>query len=495
MSNAATPPGQEPRAPADESAGHGARHRALAAVRRRLGTARDGLRAAGPSLREASATFVPPTGAAEPLLAQAPKRWMRRLPYVIVLGFAAVLVPVTAQVLGSDYGVNDGLSGALGFAQAAPLLLAVSRPLLAWWIIFPANLIGAIAVLNDGAGRPSPFTAMAIVGYVVLCLALSLRETRRTVIGVWLATAVMSLVLAAPEASSDSQDTSVLMIVLSGAALLLGTLLRERGETRRRLVEQETISEAERARRTLLEERARIARELHDVVAHHMTVISVQADSAPYRLADVSDDVRGEFESIAVGARDSLSEMRRLLQVLRSEDTQDERAPQPGLDKLRQLVEATRRGGVPVELSLPEPTLVKEWAKVSPAVDLSAYRIVQEALSNVVRHAPGAPTQVSLSTDGRHLTVLVVNGPGAKPVSGLESSGTGHGLVGMGERVRLVGGSLDVGPLPDGGFRVAARLPVAEPPSPAEEPMPEPISEPISAEQSAQQSAKEPGPP
>ncbi|WP_328771951.1 sensor histidine kinase [Streptomyces sp. NBC_00286] len=454
MSNAATPPRQEPRAPAEERSGHGVRHRALAA------------------LREAATAFVPPSGAAEPLFAHAPKRWMRRLPYVIVLGFAAVLVPVTAQVLGTDYGVNDGFSGALGFAQAAPLLLAVSRPLAAWWIVFVADVIGAIVLLGHDDGQPSPFTAMVIVGYVVLCLALSLREPRRTVIGVWGATVAASLVLGAPHAP-ESQDTSVLMIVLSGAALLLGTLIRERGETRRRLVEQETISETERARRTLLEERARIARELHDVVAHHMTVISVQADSAPYRLSGVSDDIRREFESIAVGARDSLGEMRRLLEVLRSEDARDERAPQPGLDKLRQLVEATRRGGVPVELSLPKPVLEKDeegWPKVSPAVDLSAYRIVQEALSNVVRHAPGAPTQVSLSTDGRHLTVLVVNGPAEKPVSGLESSGTGHGLVGMGERVRLVGGTLDVGPLPGGGFRVAARLPVAEPSSSAEEP-------------------------
>ena len=454
MSNAATPPRQEPRAPAEERSGPEVRHRALAA------------------LREAATAFVPPSGAAEPLLAHAPKRWMRRLPYVIVLGFAAILVPVTAQVLGGDYGVNDGFSGALGFAQAAPLLLAVSRPLTAWWIVFVADVIGAIVLLGHDDGRPSPFTAMVIVGYVVLCLALSLREPRRTVIGVWAVTVAASLLLGALRAP-DSQDTSVLMIVLSGAALLLGTLIRERGETRRRLVEQETISETERARRTLLEERARIARELHDVVAHHMTVISVQADSAPYRLSGVSDDIRREFESIAVGARDSLGEMRRLLEVLRSEDARDERAPQPGLDKLRQLVEATRRGGVPVELSLPKAVLEKdeeEWPKLSPAVDLSAYRIVQEALSNVVRHAPGAPTQVSLSTDGRHLTVLVVNGPAAKPVSGLESSGTGHGLVGMGERVRLVGGTLDVGPLPDGGFRVAARLPVAEPASSAKEP-------------------------
>jgi signal transduction histidine kinase len=93
-------------------------------------------------------------------------------------------------------------------------------------------------------------------------------------------------------------------------------------------------------------------------------------------------------------------------------------------------------------------------------VDLSGYRIVQEALANVVRHAPGAPTRVSVTSDGSDLTVLVVNGPAPAPTSPLETTGTGHGLVGMRERVRLTGGSLDTGPLPDGGFRVAARLPL-----------------------------------
>ncbi|MBA2811609.1 sensor histidine kinase [Streptomyces sp. KM273126] len=421
---------------------------------------------------------TPPEPLPGPQPRRAPRRWVRRLPYVIVLGFTASLIPVTAQVLGNDYGVNDGLAGALGFAQAGPLLLAVRRPLQAWWIVIVADVVGAVAVLqSDAVGRPSPWTPMVIVGYLVLCVALSLRETRRTVLGVWLVTTAASLVLSAgrdpgtSDGGTDGPNTGILLIVLSGAVLLLGSLVRERGETRRRLVEQEAISETERARRTLLEERARIARELHDVVAHHMTVIAVQADSAPYRLSGVSDDVRGEFESIAAGARDSLGEMRRLLQVLRSEDAQQERAPQPGLDKLHQLVEATTRGGVPVELSLPEPGFLTAPPKLSPAVDLSAYRIVQEALSNVVRHAPGATTQVSLSADEHHLTVLVVNGPAAKPVSRLEWSGTGHGLVGMGERVRLVGGTLDAGPLPDGGFRVAARLPMTmpdEPDDPAE---------------------------
>ena len=189
-----------------------------------------------------------------------------------------------------------------------------------------------------------------------------------------------------------------------------------------------------------------------------MSVITVQADSAPYRLTGLDEAARGEFASIASSARESLSEMRRLLAVLRSDGSGEEggeRAPQPGVDRLQQLVEATVRAGLPARLSL-----AAELPALPPAVDLSAYRIVQEALANVVRHAPGAATRISVTCDDRHLTVVVVNGPAAGRTSPLEASGTGHGLVGMRERVRLTGGSLDTGPLPDGGFRVAARLPL-----------------------------------
>ncbi|MFD6735940.1 sensor histidine kinase, partial [Micromonospora aurantiaca] len=139
----------------------------------------------------------------------------------------------------------------------------------------------------------------------------------------------------------------------------------------------------------------------------------------------------------------------------------------PGLAHLGQLVEATIRGGVPAELSYLELTLVDQLADVPPAVDLSAYRIVQEALANVVRHAPGARTQISIGLDEDALLVIVVNGPAAEPVSPIESTGTGHGLIGMRERVRLVGGTLDVGPLSAGGFRVAARLPLTPSDSPS----------------------------
>ncbi|MFG3257814.1 histidine kinase [Streptomyces sp. NPDC048172] len=445
MSSSGSPPSSPPPSPPPGSS-------------QALRTARHELRALGTALT----TPAPPS---PPPLARASSRKVRLIPYVLAFGFTVVLLPSTTQILVNDYGLAGGVAGALGVAQAAPLLLVVTRPLLAWWIVLLADVAGAFALLGASglSDRSWPWTPMVIVGYLVVCLGLALRESRRTLVAVWLATVVASLVLGFVS-TEHSDGSNVLLIVLSGAVLLLGAALRERSEAQRRLAEQETISEAERAQRTLLEERARIARELHDVVAHHMSVITVQADSAPYRIEGIPEEAREEFGTIAATARESLSEMRRLLGVLRSEEAQGERAPQPGLDRLGQLVEATVRAGVPAELTVEGPHAEEadgDGSALPQAVTLSAYRIVQEALANVVRHAPGATTRVSVTGGPDELTVLVVNGPSPEPEGQpLETTGTGHGLVGMRERVRLVGGELDTGPLPDGGFRVAARLPL-----------------------------------
>jgi len=408
--------------------------------------------------------LVTPSYPATPLLAGASRPWRRKVPYAVAMILTTVLVPVTAQLLSHDYGVSGGLATLLGIAQATPLLLAVTRPLQAWWIVFLADVTTALVVLGTSVlqHRIWPWQPPAIVGYLFLLLALALREPRRTLVAVWLVTGGSGLVLGMAF-QTKSDGSNVLLFVLSGVVLLVGGALRERGDVQRRLAEQETISEAERAHRTLLEERARIARELHDVVAHHMSVITVQADSAPYRIGGLPPEAEREFGTIAATARESLSEMRRLLGVLRSEETRGERTPQPGLRQVPQLVEATVRAGIPTELSIGDE--VAGLGALPQAVDLSAYRIVQEALANVVRHAPGAATRVSVSVaeGGSGLTLLIVNGPPAEaPARPLETSGTGHGLVGMVERVRLVEGMLDTGPLPDGGFRVAARLPLAD---------------------------------
>jgi signal transduction histidine kinase len=393
----------------------------------------------------------------------------------------SVLLPVTITVLAGDYGVVPPTAMALASLQVLPLLMMAHRPLQACWIVLPSGALSGVFLFVEHNEVRSiwPWPAPTIVGTLFLLFALALRERRQTLLGVWLFLALTGIVLELfhPEASSG---TNLLTIVLSAVVLVTGRVLQERGEAQRKLAEQETISEAERAHRTLLEERTRIARELHDVVAHHMSMITVQADSAPYRISGLPPEAQEEFASIAASARESLTEMRRLLVVLRSEGTEGERAPQPGLDKVQQLVEATVRAGVPAELSMARELGSGPGSPAVPqTVDLSAYRIVQEALANVVRHAPGAVTRVSVRAEDRDLLVLIVNGPAPEPTSRVEAKGAGgHGLVGMRERVRLTGGTLDTGPLPDGGFRVAARLPLT------------PGSEPGAAETAAEMSSE-----
>lgn len=397
-------------------------------------------------------------------LSDSSQLWLRLLPHVLALCATAALLPVTVVMLVQGYGLNGAVSGPLAVAQTAPLLLAAARPLQMWYIVFAAHLVGALALLAvPEHGQPWPWSVAGIVGYALLCLAIALRERRRTLVAVWLVTAAVSLLfsLLQPDRSAGG---SVVLVMVSGGVLLVGGAVRERSDAQQLLAEQETISEAERAQRTLLEERARIARELHDVVAHHMSVITVQADSAPYRLADVPLETREEFSSIAATARQSLGEMRRLLGVLRSEETQGERMPQPGLDELPALVESTVRAGVPARLTL--DLADGRLAELPAALELSAYRIVQEALANVVRHAAGATTEITVEAGveaggAGELRVRVINAsPPTQPSAPLERAGTGHGLIGMRERVRLVGGSLQTGPLPDGGFAVAATLPL-----------------------------------
>ncbi|MGW6918424.1 sensor histidine kinase [Kitasatospora sp. NPDC054939] len=417
------------------------------------GPARSGLPALLASLARPSADHTP-------LLAHAPRAWLRFVPYVLALAAVSSLLPSGINVLIKDYGLNAGFAAPLTVAQTLPLLLAVHRPLPAWWFAGGTALLTPLLIL--AAGEPTsaswPWPAPVIVGYLLLMLPLALREPRRTLVAVWLVTGAAGLLLwaIAPD-DRFGGGNAVLATSLTGVVLLLGGAIRERAEAQRLLVEQEHISEAERERRTLLEERARIARELHDVVAHHMSVIAVQAASAPYRIAGVPPEAAEEFTAIAGTARASLAEMRRLLGVLRSAESGGEKAPQPGIGELAQLVETVGRAGVPAELSVPEGLA----GTLPPAVDLSAYRIVQEALANVVRHAPGARAWVSLTAEEGRLLVTVVNAPPPARTESLEAAveGTGHGLVGMRERVRLLDGRLDTGPLPDGGFRVAAVLP------------------------------------
>jgi signal transduction histidine kinase len=200
----------------------------------------------------------------------------------------------------------------------------------------------------------------------------------------------------------------------------------------------------------IAEERARIARELHDVVAHGVSVIAVQADAAEAALEHDPMRAGPPLRTIRDSAQDALGEMRRMLGVLRADDEGSERAPQPGLRELPELLDHARAAGLPVEVELdgdPRP--------LPTSLDLTAYRIVQEALTNVRKHAPGAPTTVRVAWRDGSLELRVRDrGPGP------DGHEDGHGLLGMRERVRIHGGRLRTGSASGGGFEVLAELPV-----------------------------------
>jgi signal transduction histidine kinase len=203
-------------------------------------------------------------------------------------------------------------------------------------------------------------------------------------------------------------------------------------------------------RMAVAEERARIARELHDVVAHGVSVIAVQADAAEAALEHDPRRAAQPLRTIRGSAHDALGEMRRMLGVLREVDEGSEHGPQPGLARLPELLEHARAGGVPVELRVEG-----EPRALPPSLDLTAYRIVQEALTNVRKHAPGAPTTVRLAWQPTVLELAVRDaGPGPNGTT------AGHGLVGMQERVRIHGGRLHTGATTGGGFEVIVQLPL-----------------------------------
>jgi signal transduction histidine kinase len=251
----------------------------------------------------------------------------------------------------------------------------------------------------------------------------------------------------APFSEIYSRLGSILLLVVVLGALALGDARRQRGQA---------VAERDEAQRdqALLEERARIARDLHDVVAHHVSMIAVQAETARLTTPDLTEEGKERFKAIGDTARDSLSELRRLLGMLREDAPgQAERAPQPGLDDLEALVEAAREAGTTVRLTMtgsPDP--------LPPGVDLTAYRIAQEALTNARRHAPGADVDIELHYENGTLRLEVRdNGPGATDES------DGHGIVGMRERAEMIGGTLQAGPRDGGGFSVLADLPIKEP--------------------------------
>jgi signal transduction histidine kinase len=300
------------------------------------------------------------------------------------------------------------------------------------------------------------WTVSGIAAQLWVCYLLAARYPRRVSLLLCLPFLLNAL---SPFGGQHGVTSAVVLLVLVVVSLALGDARRLRGQAiAERDQSRRAVAEAKRDQAALAE-RARIARELHDVVAHHVSMIAIQADTARLATPGMPEQGRERLEIIGTTARDTMTELRRLLGVLRSDgdddhgDPGDSRSPQPGLDRLDELVAGARAAGTPVRL-----VLAGQVGRLPPGVDLTAYRIVQEALTNARRHAPGAEVEIELryTPDTLHLRVRD-NGPGPP---GPAAESVGHGLLGMRERVAMVGGSLRTGAANGGGFVVEADLPI-----------------------------------
>jgi signal transduction histidine kinase len=374
------------------------------------------------------------------------RAWM----WVATSLLAVILLTVSWPLASAVYGVHLLAAFATSLALAGALPLAVRIPWLAAALATTALL--TFALLSSGSeGAPWPWPVTTIISQGVLLIVLGLMRTWWVGLAAWLAGVIVTTPFAFVDAAAAANVVTAAAVTALAFAVALLT-------TQRRLIGAELFRErantaAEQQRRVLVEERNRIARELHDVVAHGLSIIHVQATSAPYRVEGLSEPAKAEFAEIAASARTAMTEMRQLLGVLRSADAAAETTPQPGLRELPALVASVERAGVPVTLELGEPLPDGGLAATS------AYRIVQEALSNVVRHAPGATTHVSVEVLADDLVVSVENEP-ATEVPEPDPKGGGHGLVGIGERAALLGGRAEYGERPGGGYRVLATLPL-----------------------------------
>ncbi|HEX9065467.1 MAG TPA: histidine kinase [Streptosporangiaceae bacterium] len=338
------------------------------------------------------------------------------------------------------------------FVVSAPVAARSFAPLTAWagsalamawtsWIVLP-NMHAKV-----------PFLAAGVIVYLLCLYAVAVRCRTWAVVAVSVVTMLGAGAISRPAIGPA--------VVLTAAPVFAGVIIRSRRANREQFRVQERRHEGER---TLLEERQRIARELHDVVAHHMSVIAIQAEAAPYKTADPPPELVESFAEIRASALSGLSELRRVLGVLRSD--RPDTAPQPGLRDLDGLLESARGGGVTVS-----SRITGHQRELPAGVDLSAYRVVQEALSNAMRHAPGSSVQVELYYGEAALVIEVRNdgcpAPGAR--ASLDevgrpgpADGSGHGIVGMRERAAMLGGHLQAGPAGDGEFLVTAAFPLGE---------------------------------
>ena len=377
---------------------------------------------------------------------------MDRRDYLVDGAVALAAFALSAALLaaaGADPEIRDpdALALALVAAHSASVVLRRPRPVAA------VALSLASGLAYSAANYPPALVPVVLLTVYSAAARLPERPSRRLLVAAFLVSAVASTLGPGP--------TNTSLPLLVAGAWFLGNSVRTRRlytetlEAKNRELER---AQDELARQAVTEERLRIARELHDVVAHSMSVVAVHAGTGRMVAGDDPAAAERALATIEATTRSALGEMRRLLGVLRSPDGDEPAAlgPAPGLADLARLVAEVARSGVDVELRVHG-----DRPDVPPGVDLSAYRVAQEALTNVLKHAGPARATVDVRYTGAGVIVEVVDdGRGAAA----PAPAGGHGLIGMRERVAVHGGELDAGPGPAGGFRIVARFPLGAAP-------------------------------
>ena len=390
-------------------------------------------------------------------LVRLPRRWLAAAGVALVTALAVVGAYVEANP-GHHYG---GLHLTSHPPLAAYLLLAVPSIALIWRNSRPVEVLGLAIVGAVGWAALGQIDGAALVPVIVGVYWVAMTRPRRIAVAAGLAGAVAIFVtegMLGPFGWFGGPNATMWPELLAAGAV--GAYVAARRQWL--AAEADRAARAEQAReeetrRRVDAERMRIARELHDVVAHSMAMINVQATAAGMQLAADPASAAEAIQAIRRASKSGLRELRAILEVLRPVDGGSPEVPVPDLRAIAALVDATSAAGTPTTLELAETS-----APLPPPVGLAAYRIVQESLTNVVRHAGRVAATVRLRQDGGYLHVDVVNDGGAAPAA--FGDGTGAGLTGMRERAAALGGTLDAGPRPGGGFAVRARLPVAPAP-------------------------------
>lgn len=413
----------------------------------------DELRRAESSLRmrelpQRGATFTRVNSTSRQALRQAWQRWGP--------GELGAVVAATALTIGLIEAATSEQSpasiAAITVALAALLFARRVAPLLVLEGVFLALFV--TSEVNDGSTMMAAVLAMAVASANV---GLELPPRRALWAPAMIAGTFAGLLAADLVTLPVSEFVGIGL--LYGGALIAGALFRQRAERARELEERAVTLERERdaeARRAVEAERARIARELHDIVSHSIAVIAVQTQSVRKRLGERSPDEVRDLQEIETVARQAMGEMRRLLGVLRSTGDPADLAPQPGLAQIESLLAKARSDSREVALHVEG-----EAVPLAPGVDLAAYRVVQEAVTNVLKHTAATRVDVTLRYFPSALEVLVEDNGAGGSDRGRTQDG-GYGLVGMRERIALYEGTLDYGAAPGGGFQVRAHLPIRE---------------------------------